>query len=176
MYGGGKLATHPDDAQKFMDEALKDPAGLLARFNAALAALKSDPHVDPTRIAAIGYCFGGSVVLNMARAGHPDLDAVVSFHGILGTQTPAKKGAVHARVLVLTGTDDSMVPAADVEAFRKEMESAGATYAIVTYPGARHSFTNPSAGTHGMAALAYHPEADKQSWVAMLTLFKDVWR
>ena len=176
MYGGGKLAAHPDDAQKFMVEATKDPAALVARFNTALAELKTDPHVDPTRIGAIGYCFGGAVVLNMARAGHPDLDAVVSFHGVLGGLNPAKQGAVHARVLVLTGADDSMVPAADVDTFRRDMDAAAATYAIVTYPGARHSFTNPKAGTHGMDALAYNAEADTRSWVAMLALFKEMWK
>jgi dienelactone hydrolase len=177
MYGGNKLAAHPDDAQKLMLEATKDPAALVARFNAAASELKADPHVDPTRIAAIGYCFGGAVVLNMARAGHPDLDAVASFHGVLGgALSPVKKGAVHARVLVLTGVDDSMVPAADVDAFRKDMDAAGATYAVVTYPGARHSFTNPKAGTHGMDALAYNAEADKRSWAAMLTLLKEAWK
>jgi len=176
MYGGGKLATHPEDAQKFMAEATKDPAVALARFNLALGLLKSDSHVDPTRIAAIGYCFGGAVVLNMARADHPDLDAVVSFHGVLASETPAKKGAFHARVLALAGADDSMVPPAAVDAFRKEMDAAGATYAVVTFPGAKHSFTNPKAETHGMDALAYNAEADKRSWAAMLTLFKDVWK
>jgi dienelactone hydrolase len=176
LYGGGKVAAHPDDAQKFMAEAAKDPAAIRARFDAALAALKADSHVDPARIAAIGYCFGGGVVLNMARAGHQDLDAVVSFHGVLATQTPAQKGAIHARVLVLHGADDPMATAADVDTLRKELDAAGATYAIVTYPGAKHAFTNPKADSHGMAALSYNADADKRSWAAMLGLFKDVWR
>ncbi len=176
LYGGGKVAAHPADAEKFMMEAIKDPAAIRARFEAALAALKGDAHVDPARIAAIGYCFGGGVVLDMARAGHPDLDAVVSFHGVLATQTPAQKGAVHARVLVLHGADDPMATVADVEALRKELDAAGATYAIVTYPGARHAFTNPKADSHGMAALSYNADADKRSWAAMLGLLKEVWR
>jgi dienelactone hydrolase len=175
LYGNGKLAAHPDDAQTFMMEAAKDPAAIRARFDAALGALKADPHVDPSRIAAIGYCFGGGVVLDMARAGHPDLDAVVSFHGVLATETPATKGAVHARVLVLHGADDPMVTPGHLEAFRKEMDAAGATYAVVTYPGARHAFTNPTADTHGMEALRYNADADQRAWAAMLTLFKEMW-
>lgn len=176
LYGGGKVAAHPADAEKFMTEAVKDPAAIRARFDAALAALKADSHVDATRIAAIGYCFGGGVVLDMARTGHPDLDAVVTFHGVLATQTPAQKGALHARVLVLHGADDPMAPAADVEALRKELDAAGATYAIVTYPGAKHAFTNPKADSHGLAALSYNADTDKRSWAAMLGLLKDVWR
>src|SRR6185312_3867378 len=101
MYGAGKVTTHPQDAQAFATEATKDPAVVVARFNAALDLLKRDPRVDAARLAAIGYCFGGGVVLNMARAG-ADL-AVVSFHGSLGTQTPAQPGKVKARVLVLAG-------------------------------------------------------------------------
>src|SRR6184192_3419253 len=93
MYGAGKVTTHPQEAQAFATEATKDAAVVAARFNAALDLLKRDPHVDPARIAAIGYCFGGGVVLNMARSG-ADLAAVVSFHGSLGTKTPAEPGKV----------------------------------------------------------------------------------
>src|SRR3989442_8720309 len=99
MFGKGKVATHPQDAQAFVAEVTKDPAVLAARFNAALAELKRDPHVDTTRIAAIGYCFGGAVVLGMARGG-ADLAAVVTFHGALATQAPAQSGKVKARILV----------------------------------------------------------------------------
>src|SRR5438094_937458 len=109
-------------------------AVLAARFNAALALLKQDPHVDTTRLAAIGYCFGGGVVLGMARAG-ADLAAVVTFHGALATQTPAQPGKVKARILVLTGAADPFVPPEQVEAFKKEMQAAGARFEVVTYPG-----------------------------------------
>ena len=102
MFGKGKVTTHPQEAQAFVSEVTKDPAVLAARFNAALEQLKRDPHVDPRRIAAIGYCFGGAVVLDMARAG-ADLAAVVTFHGALATKTPAQPGKVKARILVLTG-------------------------------------------------------------------------
>jgi dienelactone hydrolase len=175
LYGKGKVATHPKEAEAFMTEATKDPAVLAARFNAALDQLKRDPHVDRGRIAAIGYCFGGSVVLDQARTG-ADLAAVVSFHGALATKTQAKKGKVKARVLVLTGAADPMVPHQQVEAFRREMTAAGAKFQVVSYPGAKHSFTNPDAGKAGMDALAYNEEADKRSWTAMLELLEQVFR
>lgn len=173
MYGKGKVATHPKDAEAFMTEATKDPAVVAARFNAALALLKKDPHVDPETIAAIGYCFGGGVVLNMARGG-ADLDAVATFHGALKATTPAAKGAIKPRILVLTGAEDPMVPPSLVDAFKKEMDAAGARYQVVSYPGAKHSFTNPDAGKAGMEALAYNPEADRKSWEELLKLLASV--
>jgi dienelactone hydrolase len=173
MYGKGKVATHPDDAMKFMTEATKDPAAVDARFNAALAELKKDPHVDPQRVGAIGYCFGGTMVLIQARQG-ADLDVVASFHGGLGGLAPVKPGAVKARVLVYTGAADPMVPSDQVEAFRKEMAAAGAKVEIVSYPGAKHGFTNPDAGSFGMDALAYDAAADKASWAAMIGAFRPV--
>ena len=175
LYGNGKVAdpTHPKDAQSFMTEASKDPAALAARFNAALDLLKKDPHVDPEKIAAIGYCFGGGVVLNMARAG-ADLDAVVSFHGALNPTTPAPKGTIKPRILVLTGADDPMVTASVVDTFKKEMDAAGARYQVISYQGAKHAFTNPDAGKAGMDALAYNADADKKSWAEMLKLFSSV--
>jgi dienelactone hydrolase len=173
MYGAGKVTTHPQDAQAFATEATKDPAVVAARFNAALELLKLDPHVDPARIAAIGYCFGGGVVLDMARSG-ADLAAVVSFHGSLGTKNPAQPGKVKARILVAAGGADPFVPPAQVEAFRKEMQAAGARFDIVTYPGAKHGFTNPDAAQYGMPQLAYDAAADRESWAAMRKLFHDV--
>lgn len=175
MYGKGKVATHPAEATAFMAEATKDPAVVAARFNAALEQLKQDPHVDQGKIAAIGYCFGGAVVLGRARAG-ADLAAVVSFHGSLGSKNPVERGKVTARVLVLTGAADPFIPPDQVAAFTKEMEAAGATFQVVSYPGAKHSFTNPAADKAGMEALAYNAEADQKSWAAMLELFKEVFR
>ena len=173
MFGKGKVATHPQDAQAFVNEVTKDPAVLAARFNAALEQLKRDPHVDTTRIAAIGYCFGGAVVLDMARAGAP-LGAVVTFHGALATKTPAQSGKVKARVLVLTGGADPFVPPEQVEAFKREMQAAGGRFEVISYPGAKHGFTNPDAAKYGMPQLAYDADADRQSWTAMLKLFKEV--
>ena len=170
-YGNGAMATHPQDAQALVAAATKDPTVLAARFNAALAQLKKDPHVDTTRIAAIGYCFGGGQALDVARAG-ADLAAVVSFHGTLATKTPAQPGKVKARWLVLTGGSDPFVPPEQVDAFKREMQAAGARFDVVVYPGALHGFTDPDAGTHGMPQLAYNAEADRQSWAAMLEFLK----
>ena len=175
MYGKGKVTTHPQDAQAFVSEATKDPAVLAARFNAALEQLKRDPHVDTGRIAAIGYCFGGAVVLDMARAGAP-LAAVATFHGALATKTAAQPGKVKARILVLAGGADPFVPPEQIDTFKREMQAAGARFDVVVYPGAKHGFTNPSAGQYGMEQLAYNAEANQQSWAAMLTLFKEVLR
>lgn len=173
MYGKGKVTTHPEEAQAFMLEAMKEPELMKARFGVALDVLKKDPHVDPERIAAIGYCFGGAVALTMARSG-VDLDAVVTFHGALGTQSPAQAGQVKARVLVCNGADDPMVGPDQVEAFKKEMTAAGAKFDVLSLAGAKHSFTNPDADKVGMPALAYNAGADQQSWEAMLKLFREV--
>ena len=115
----------------------------------------------------------GTVVISQARLG-ADLDVVASFHGGLGGLPPVKPGAVKARVLVYTGAADPMIPADQVEAFRKEMAAAGAKVDIVSYPGAKHGFTNPAAGTFGMDALAYDAAADKDSWAAMLEAFRTI--
>jgi dienelactone hydrolase len=173
LYGNGKNTSHPDSAQAFMNEALRDTTALMARFAAAREELLKDPHVDPERIGAIGYCFGGGVVLAEARAG-ADLDAVVTFHGALRAGK-LDSGTVKARVLVLTGAADPMVPTVVVENFRREMTAAGASFQIVTYPGAKHSFTNPRADSVGMPELAYNADAAQQSWEAMLALFREVW-
>lgn len=173
MYGKGKLATHPQEAEAFLTEATKDPAVVAARFAAALEQLKQDSHVDPERIAAIGYCFGGAVVLAAARSG-ADLDAVVSFHGALGMSGPVDSGRVRARVLVLTGGADPFVPPEQVAAFTNEMHAAGARFEVITYPGVKHSFTNPGAGQAGMEQLAYDAAADSASWAAMRRMLEEV--
>jgi len=171
MFGKGKVTTHPDSAQAFVAESMKDAAALPARFNTALALLRKDEHVDASRIGAIGYCFGGAVVLEMARSG-ADLKAVGTFHGALGTQGAAAPGKVKAKLLVMTGGSDPMIPADAVAAFEKEMKAAGASYRVITYPGAKHSFTNPAADKTGMPALAYNADADKKSWAELLKFFK----
>ncbi len=166
MYGGGRTARHPDDARKFSSEVMKNFDTAKARFIAALDFLKKQPMVDPSRIAAVGYCFGGGVVLNMARQG-VDLKGVASFHGTLTPVEPAKPGSIKAKILVLNGADDKFVPREQVQAFKQEMRAAGADFKFVDYPGALHSFTNPGADEYGRKfglPLAYDAEADKQSW------------
>lgn len=174
MFGKGKVTTHPDEAKAFVAEAMKDPAAMAARFDAGWQQLKQDPHVDPNHIAAIGYCFGGAVVLAQARSG-ANLDAVVSFHGAIPPSAPVKKGSVKAKVLILTGGADPMVPAADVARFKNELEAAGANVRVVTYPGAKHSFTNPDADKAGVDGLQYNADAARQSWEEMLGVFKQTW-
>jgi len=172
MYGSGKLADHPDTAQKFMQAAMADPKRLQRRFVSAMRILQAQPDVESGNIAAIGYCMGGGIVLNMARAGLP-LKAVAVFHGSLGTNTPAQAGAVKAEIAVFTGADDPYAPPETVVAFEREMKAAGVRYSLVSYPGAKHSFTNPDAdgfaGRFGMP-LAYDAAADADSWRRMKAL------
>jgi dienelactone hydrolase len=174
MYGDGKQASHPEDAGKFAMAVMKDMPAMKARFLAAMDFVKSLDAVDSTRIAAIGYCFGGGVVLAMARLG-TDLKAVVSFHGSLATTAPAVKGAVKARVLVCNGGADKFIPPEDIKAFKQEMNAAGAVYTFVSYPGAKHSFTNPDAtelGKQFMLPLEYNAKADTKSWAEMKQFLK----
>ncbi len=178
MYGDGKVATHPDDAGKFSSAIMKDFDVGKSRFLAAEAFLKQQPSVDPTRIGAIGYCFGGGVVLNMARQG-ADLAAVASFHGNLTAVKPAAPGMVKAKIRVYTGGNDKFVPPEAVEAFKKEMTAAGADFKVTVYPGAMHSFSNPDATSVGKKfnlPLAYDKQADTQSWKDMQLFFTEVFK
>ncbi len=166
MYGEGRQAHHPDDAGKFAGELAKNLPLAKIRFEAAMEYLRQQKNVDAKNIAALGYCFGGSVVLQMARLGE-DLKGVVSFHGNLATEHPVQPGEVRARIISFTGTDDPMIPAEQVAAFKQEMEKAGADYKAVTFVGAKHSFTNPAADEYGRKfnlPLAYDAAADKASW------------
>ena len=173
MYGDGKTAEHPDDAGKFARAVGGNPELAKARFDAALAALREQPMVADDKIAAIGYCFGGGVVINMARAG-TDIDGVVSYHGSLDTGTPAQAGDIKTRVLVFNGAADPLVTTEQIEAFKGEMDAAGADYRFVNYPGALHGFTNPGADEKGKAfslPLAYDEKADRDSWEQTLAFF-----
>lgn len=137
MYGEGKNTEHPKDAMAFMQAALKDSAAASARFNAGLALLKQQPQTDPNKLAAIGYCFGGKVVLDAARQGVP-LAGVVSFHGALVTSTPASPGSIKAKILVEHGALDSMVTADNVNAFKAEMDK-GRCRLSLRHPGRRQT-------------------------------------
>jgi len=176
MYGDGRTAAHPDDAGKFAGAVRSNLPLMEARFEAARDFLNSQPDVDPEQNAAIGYCFGGGVVLEMARSG-ADLDGVVSFHGSLGGGGTASPGEVKARILVLNGADDPFVTAEQIAAFKAEMDAAGADYTFINYPGAKHSFTNPGADAFGEKfglPLAYDAEADADSWAEMQAFFQSV--
>lgn len=173
MFGKGKVTTHPADAKTFVAEATADPAKVQARFDAALGLLREDPRVDPEKIAVIGYCFGGTVALNMARAG-ADVDAVVALHAGLKLTVPAVPGKTKAKILVLTGGADGMVPAEQVAAFESEMKAAGADVRVVTYPDAKHGFTNPDADKAGIPSVGYSPTADRESWAELTKFLRGV--
>lgn len=169
MYGDGLNASHPKDAGKFSGAVKANMAVAEKRFMAAYKLLQSKKNVAKDKIAAIGYCFGGGIVLEMARRG-VDLDGVVSFHGSLGTKTPASKDKVKARVLVLNGKADPFVKAESIAAFKKEMKAADVDFKFINYPEAKHAFTNPAADKFGnkfKIPLAYNAKADKNSWDEM---------
>jgi len=174
MYGDGKQAEHPDEAGKFAAEVRQNMPAATQRFQAAMQILQQHPTVDAEHVAAIGYCFGGGVVLEMARQGL-DLDAVVVFHGSLATETPATPGVIKARILVCDGADDKLVSPEQIKAFHREMKVAGVDYKFISYPGAKHSFTNPGADIYAEKfniPVGYNEEADKRSWQDMQDFLK----
>ena len=179
MYGEGKIATHPDDAGKFSSAVMKDFPVAKKRFLAALELLKKDSTVDPANIAAIGYCFGGGVVLNMARQGI-DIKGVASFHGSLGAvMKPEKPTPIKAAVRVYNGADDKFISAEAIDAIKKEMADQKVDFKFVNYPGAVHAFTNPEATENGRKfgiPLAYNEAADKASWADMKDFLKGIFK
>lgn len=176
MYGDGKIATTPQEAQQLAGVLYKDPKLAKARIEAAVKKLLSYPEADPTKLAAIGYCFGGSMVLNAAKEGM-DFKGVVSFHGGLSGGVMAKKGAVKAKILVCHGGADKFSTQADIDNFKKNLDEAGATYTFKVYPGATHAFTNPASTEVGKKfnmPIEYNAEADAQSWQDMKDFFKTI--
>ena len=176
MYGDGLQADHPEDAGKFSSAVFQNIEGAKARFTKAMETLKDQAATDPDKIAAIGYCFGGGVVLHMARFGFP-LNGVVSFHGSLGTATPAAPGDIKAAILVCHGADDPFISPESLEGFKKEMNEAGADLTFKSYEGAMHAFTNPDADEVGQKfeiPLAYDEAADKASWNEMQKFFEKI--
>jgi dienelactone hydrolase len=174
MYGDAKTADNPTDAGALSGSVMKNPKVMEARFNAALTQLARHPSVDPTRVGAVGYCFGGAVALNMARAG-ADLAAVTGFHATLGLNTPAPApGAVKAKILVLNGADDPFVKREEYEVFKKDLDAAKADYRVIEYAGAVHAFTNPEATELGQKfnlPLQYDAQADREAKAEALKFF-----
>jgi dienelactone hydrolase len=166
MYGDGKTADNPKDAGALSSSVMKNPSTMESRFNAAREQLAKQASVDPRRIGAVGYCFGGAVVLNMARTG-ADLAAVTGFHATLGLNTPAPApGTVKAKILILNGADDPFVKREQYDALKKDFDAAKADYRIIEYPGAVHAFTNPEATELGKKfnlPLRYDAKADQES-------------
>ena len=166
MYGDAKTADNPKDAGALAGGVMKNPKVMEQRFKAARETLAKQPTVDGSRIGAAGYCFGGAVVINMARAG-ADLDAVAGFHASLGLNTPAPTpDSVKAKVLVLNGADDPFVKPEQYAALKKDFDAAHADYRVVEYPGAVHAFTNPEATALGKKfnlPLRYDAKANKEA-------------
>lgn len=175
MYGKGKVTNDPKMAGEWSGAIKKDRALGRERFDAGWKVLREFRLTDPARMAAIGYCFGGTVVLEMARSG-ADLAGVASFHGGLDTPAPAEQGKVKARVLALAGGDDPFVPPAQVNAFEDEMRKAGADWQLAVYGGAMHSFTNPDADGYHLKGAAYDEKADRRSWEAMQVFFREIFK
>ena len=175
MFGEGKVAKNPDEAKAYTGVFYSDPTLSKARFQAALDKIKEFDECDVHNIAAIGYCFGGSVVLNSAKLG-VDLKAVVSFHGGLAG-VPADKKLLKAKILVCHGGADKFISENDISTFKHQLDSIGADYSFKVYPNATHAFTNPesdeNARKFGMP-IAYNPEGDKASWEDMKAFFAKV--
>ncbi len=177
MYGDGKMGNNPDEAGKLATPFYTNPAMAKARFDAALAKIKTYAQADTGKIAAIGYCFGGAMVLNMARLGEP-LKGVVSFHGNL-VGVPADKALLKAKILVCHGADDQFVKPEEVAVFKKQMDSIGADYTFKSYPGSTHAFTNPNAtklGEQFKMPIAYNAAADTASWKDMQDFFGRIFK
>ncbi len=177
MYGDGKQAQHPEDAGKFSGMVMQNIDVAKARFDAAMTVLKADPHVNADEIAAIGYCFGGSVVLTMANLGK-DLDAVAAFHS--GVQLPVMPDEnLEAKVLVCNGAADPFVSPESVTAYKAAMDSINADYKYIAYPDAQHAFTSKEADSLGKKfnlPLAYQKEADEKSWAELKSLLADTFK
>lgn len=174
MFGDRRQATNLREVATLVGGLRAEPEKLRARSRAALSTLAALPQVDAGRLAAIGFCFGGSVVLELAREG-ADLKAVVSFHGVLSTRMPATSGRVKASVLVLTGAEDPLAPPDQVAAFESEMRDGGVRdWQVISYGNTLHGFTNPAADGSMMRTALYNEQADRRSWMSMQNLFDEV--
>ena len=173
VYGKGIRPPGPPASAKEAGKYKADRQLLRQRVNDALEELKKQPQTDAKKIAAIGFCFGGTSVIELGRSG-ADIQGIVSFHGGLDSPTPADGKNIKCELLVCHGADDPFVPAADIKAFEDELHAAGVKYELIKYPGAVHAFTQKGAGDDPKKGAAYNEAADKQSWVAMKEFFARV--
>jgi dienelactone hydrolase len=174
MFGDRRQARNLPEVVKLVGDLRNEPEKLRARGSAALTTIAALPQVDANRIGAIGFCFGGSVVLELARDG-ADLKAAVSFHGVLATRMPAASGKVKASVLVCTGADDPLAPPEQIKAFEDEMRAAEVRdWQVISYGNTLHGFTNPAADGSMMRSALYSAQADRRSWASMRSLFDEV--
>lgn len=171
MYGKGQVTQHPKQAGEWATKIRSNTEQWRGRAMAGLKILQQQELADTSNMAAIGYCFGGSTVLQLAYADAP-LRGVVSFHGAL--VPPMEIDSIDAKVLVCNGAADAFVPPSDVQKFEKEMQAISADYALINYGGARHGFTNPDAGEFGIENLKYDAQADRRSWSHMKLFFSEI--
>lgn len=175
IYGKGKSTRDPQKAGELSGIYIKDRKLMRSRANAGLDVLSRHNLADASSIAAIGYCFGGTTVLELARSG-ASLAGVVSFHGGLDTPNPGDAKNIKGSVLVLHGADDPFQSREKIEAFQDEMRKAGVDWQMNIYGGAEHSFTNPEADKLGIKGVAYNEKADKRSWEAMKIFFREIFK
>ncbi len=175
MYGEGATTTDPAKAGEMAGKARADKKLWRERAAAGLKVLTDNPSVDASKLAAIGYCFGGTTCLQLACGG-ADLKAVVSFHGSLFTPSPEEAAAVKGKVLICNGAADAFIQAADRDGLVKAFEAAKVDYVFADYAGAVHAFTNPDAGKAGMKGVAYDEKADKRSWAHMKLMFDEAFK
>jgi dienelactone hydrolase len=174
LYGDGKVidTAHPNDAMAMVTTLRQNQKAWRGRAEAGWRVLTTHPNVDTSKVAAIGYCFGGSTALQLAYTG-ADLKAVATFHAALPPATPEEAKLVKGRILVTTGADDSAIPPKAIEAFKASLEGAAQKPQVVSFPGVVHSFTVPDADKVGNANMKYDKAADEKSWQMMKDLFKE---
>lgn len=173
MYGRGRHTQHPQQAGEWAKEISSNKTLWRKRAQAGLAVLRKQPQTDPARLAAIGYCFGGATVQQLAYSG-ADIKGIVSFHGSL-QEPPVDAGRMtEAKLLILHGARDSFATPGQVQSYLAAMARSGLDYQVIIYGGAKHGFTNPGAGEHGLSALAYNAAADRRSWAHMQLFFDEI--
>jgi len=170
--GGGQVVTDVTEMMRRYGWFMEDPAHIRARLGAALEALKAQPRVDAARLAAVGYCYGGTAVLELARGG-ADVKVVAGFHSGLDTARPQDAGAIRGKVLVQVGADDPVIPPAQRAAFEEEMTAAGVDWRMIVYGRTGHSFTNPEADSWGRPGFTYQADSDRRSWAALKDLLAE---
>lgn len=170
--GGGVALTDREEMMRRYAWFMADPSHIRARLSAALGVLLAQPRVDPARVAAVGYCYGGTAVLELARSG-ADLKAVVGFHSGLQTARPQDAAAIRAKVLVQVGADDPVIPPEQRTAFEQEMTAGAVDWRVVVYGNTGHSFTNPEIDAYGLPGFRYQAGSDRRSWAAMTDLFAE---
>jgi dienelactone hydrolase len=173
MYGDARMTRHADEAKGWMQQITANVEAWQRRAILALEQLRAHPKVDTEKLAAIGYCFGGATVMQLAYTG-ADLDGIVSFHGSLPPASAEQAAQVKAQVLIAHGDADGFVPPERIDAFKKALSDAGVDWEMDIYAGARHAFTNPYADGYGMPGLAYNETADRRSWLRMLAFFEEL--